>query len=275
MPASTAARLVSGSRPERIWIRATLNVEAFAMLMRYSLRLFLGRGEQRVELAGFVQRIKIVAAADMGRADENLRIGAPAAGALDHLFAYVPVSTDVDLVEAYTLSRQQVLRILTIGAVANGIDVDRGHDDAKGLVDWLYGRSPRIGNPGENQHIDIGGAGAQQSPGAAVDRSAGSEHVVDEDQPAAGDGGLALVRHAERALDIGGALRPRQPDLLRRRLDALQRRRGDRDAAVRRNGGRQNGRLIEAPRPEPAPMQRHRYQRVGLGQKLAAGVADP
>src|SRR6202030_61750 len=101
------------------------------MLMRYSLRLFLGHGEQRVELAGFVQRIKIVAAADMGRADEDLRIGAPPACALDHLFAYVPVSAGIDLVEAYTLLRQQVLRILAVRAVANGIDVDRGHDDAK------------------------------------------------------------------------------------------------------------------------------------------------
>src|SRR6202166_635860 len=199
------------------------------MLMRYSLRLFLGSGEQRVELAGFVQRIKIVAAADMGRADENLRIGAPSARALDHLFTYVPVSIGVYLVEAYTLSRQQVLRILAIRAVADGIDVDRGHDDAKGLVDWLYGRSPRIGNPGENQHIDIGGAGAQQRPGAAVDRGAGGQHVVDEDPPAAGDGGLALVRHAQRAPHVGGALGPRQPDLLRRRLDPLEGGRGDRE----------------------------------------------
>src|SRR5580692_12000480 len=130
----------------------------------------------------------------MSRADEDLRIGAPPAGALDHLFAYVPVSTDVDLVEAYTLSRQQVLRILAIRAVANGINIDRGHDDAKGLVDWLYGRSPRIGNPGENQHVDIGSAGPRQRPGAAVDRGAGGEHIVDQDEPAAGDCGLALVR---------------------------------------------------------------------------------
>src|SRR4029077_17256740 len=150
------------------------------------------------------ERIKIVAAADMGRADENLRIGAPPAWRRDDVLPEVQRSTGVDLVEAYTLSRQQVLRILAIRAVTNGIDIDRGHDDAKGLVDWLYGRSPRIGNPGENQHIDIGGAGAQQSPGAAVDRGARGEHVVDKDQPAAGDGGLALVRHAERALDIGG-----------------------------------------------------------------------
>src|SRR5580693_4561260 len=128
-----AARLASGSRPERIWIRAILNFESMA------IRLVLGRREQRVELARFVKRIKIVAAADMGRADEDLRIGAPPARALDHLFTHVPVSTDVDLVEAYTLSRQQVLRILAIGAVANGINIDGCHDDAKILVDWLYG----------------------------------------------------------------------------------------------------------------------------------------
>src|SRR5580692_9828806 len=202
----------------------------------------------------------------MSRADEDLRIAARAARALDHLFAYVPVSTGVDLVEAYTLSRQQVLRILAIRAVANGINIDRGHDDAKGLVDWLYGRSPRIGNPGENQHVDIGGAGANECPGAAVDRGAGGQHVVDEDQPAARDGGLALVRHPKRTLHVGGALGPRQPDLLRRRLDPLEGGRGDRNAAVRRNRGRQRGRLVEAPRPKPPPMQRYRYQRIGFGQ---------
>src|SRR4029077_13676713 len=155
-----------------------------------------------------------VAAADMGGADEDLRIGAPPARARDHRFAYIPVSTGVDLVEAYTLSRQQVLGLLAIGAVANGIDVDGSHDDAKGLCDWLYGRSPRIANPGENQHIDIGGAGPNERPGAAVDRSVGSQHVVNQDEAAAGDRGLALVRHAKRALDVGSPLRPRQPDLL-------------------------------------------------------------
>ena len=114
-----------------------------------------------------------------------------------------------------------------------------------------------------------------QRPGAAVDRGAGGQHVVDEDQPAPGDGGLALVRHAKRALHVGRALGPRQPDLLCRRLDPLEGCRGNRDAAVRRDGCRQHGRLVEAPRPKPAPMQRHRHQRVGLGQQLAAGLADP
>src|ERR1700688_1140362 len=117
---------------------------------------FLGRGDERIELARLVERIEIVAAADMGRADEDLRIGAAAACAFDHLFAYVPVPADVDLVEAYTFSREQFLRVLAIGAVADGINIDRGHDGAQMLFDWLYGRSSRIGNPGENQHIDIG-----------------------------------------------------------------------------------------------------------------------
>src|ERR1700688_3435624 len=71
--------------------------------------------------------------------------------------------------------------------------------------------------------------------------------------PARGDGVLALIRHAKRALHVGGALGPRQPDLLRRRLDPLEGCRRNRDAAVRRNGGRQHGRLGEAPRPQSPP----------------------
>src|SRR5258708_26438427 len=108
--------------------------------------------------------------------------------------------------EAYTLSGEKFLCILAIGTIADGVDVDRSHGNAQLISNWLYGRSPRVGNPGENQHIDIGGAGPQQRPGAAVDRGAGGQHVVDENEPAAGDGGLAAVRHAKCALDIGGAL---------------------------------------------------------------------
>src|SRR6516225_2412004 len=104
-------------------MRATLKVEAFAVLMALLPALVLGCSEQRIELARLVERVEIVAAADMGRADENLRESAAAACALDHLIADVP-AVHVDLVEAYTFLREQVLGVGAIGAVLDGIDVD-------------------------------------------------------------------------------------------------------------------------------------------------------
>ena len=74
-----------------------------------------------------------------------------------------------------------------------------------------------------------------------------------------------LRRHAERALHVGGPLGSRQPDLLRRRLDALERAGGTGTPLARRDCGGQHGRLVEAPRPQaaasaaaPAPARRPR-----------------
>src|SRR5204862_5102657 len=64
----------------------------------------------------------------MYRADENLRIGAAAVGALNHLFANVAFAGDVDLMEAYAFTRKQVLGVCAIRAVLHGIDVDGRHD---------------------------------------------------------------------------------------------------------------------------------------------------
>jgi hypothetical protein len=56
--------------------------------------------------------------------------------------------------------------------------------------------------------------------------------IIDENEGAAGDGGLAVTGHAKRALDIGGALGSRQPNLLCGRLDPLERAGGDRYAGL-------------------------------------------
>src|SRR5579872_6548387 len=94
-------------------------------------RSFTGRllelRQQRIELTGLVEGIEIVAAADMGRADEYLRKCAASVGARDHLLAFVPVGADVDLMKAYALTAEQFLGVEAIRAVANGIDIDSGH----------------------------------------------------------------------------------------------------------------------------------------------------
>src|ERR1700733_2909824 len=66
--------------------------------------------------------------------------------------------------------------------------------------------------------------------------------VVDQYEAAACDRGVALRRYAKRTLDIGGAFRPGQPDLLHRRLDALERGGRDRQAAFGRDRGGKHGR---------------------------------
>ena len=74
----------------------------------------------------------------MSRADENLRVGAAAVGAFDHLLAYVPVTGGIDLMETDALAGQEFLGVRAIGAIQNGIDVDRGHDGTKILSPGVY-----------------------------------------------------------------------------------------------------------------------------------------
>ena len=92
--------------------------------------------------------------------------------------------------------------------------------------------------------------------------------------------GLAVGRHAERALDVLRAGRLREPDLLRRRLHPLERVVGHRQRRPCRPADHllllgEQRRLVEPPRPLPAPVQRHRHQRVGLAQERAPGVRHP
>jgi hypothetical protein len=75
-------------------------------------------------------------------------------------------------------------------------------------------------------------------PGSAT-RAKMSTSTLAAPAPAAGDFGLAVLGHAERALHVLGALGPSQADLLRRRLDPFERSGRDRHAACRRNGRRQ------------------------------------
>src|SRR5262245_62314781 len=76
--------------------------------------------------------------------------------------------------------------------------------------------------------------------------------------------GLAFGRHAEGTLDILRAFGLAEPDLLRRGFDAFE-------GAVRHHATARRGddlgqqrRLVEAPRPLPAPVQRHWNEGVGI-----------
>ena len=66
-----------------------------------------------------------------------------------------------------------------------------------------------------------------------------------------------------------------EPDLLRRGLDALERPVRHHPAARLGDDLGQQRRLVEAPRPLPPPVQRHRNEGVGVGEELAAGMRHP
>src|SRR5579863_3278706 len=96
-------------------------------------------GEQRVELAAFLERVELVAAADMRCADEDLRDRGASVGARDHLLAHLRIRRDVDLAEFHALAREQLLCPMAIGAILLRIDFDRSHNDALILSEaYLY-----------------------------------------------------------------------------------------------------------------------------------------
>src|SRR6185503_15166246 len=84
-------------------------------------------GEERIELAGRIELMQVVAAADMHCADEDLRNRIAAVRPFHHLAAQVPVSADVDLLEVDALAFQQGLGGVAIGAIPGGVDFDRRH----------------------------------------------------------------------------------------------------------------------------------------------------
>jgi hypothetical protein len=77
------------------------------------------------------------------------------------------------------------------------------------------------------------------------------------------------------ALHVLCAGRLIEPDLLGRRLDALERRVGDRaHARLGDDLGEQRG-LVETPCPLPPPMQWHGHKCVGIGKQRPAGICHP
>src|SRR5262249_30268160 len=89
--------------------------------------LVVGRIQQRIEAAGIIEGVKLVASADVLIADEDLRHGRLSIRTGHHLCAKLPISTDVDLRELNTLAVEQFLRPLAILAIGSDVDLDRAH----------------------------------------------------------------------------------------------------------------------------------------------------
>src|SRR4029079_13854921 len=87
-----------------------------------------GDGQNLVELALAVKRVKVVAAADVALADEDLRHARAALRLRQHLVAPLGRSGDLDLRNGAALLLQKVLRRHAVGAP--GLGIDRHHRSA-------------------------------------------------------------------------------------------------------------------------------------------------
>src|SRR4051794_29663368 len=83
--------------------------------------------EHRVELAGAVERVKIVAAADRLAVDEDLRHRSPSFRLLRHFDPLARLHHDVDFLELNALLIEELLGACAIRAPGAGIDDDFGH----------------------------------------------------------------------------------------------------------------------------------------------------
>ena len=154
-----------------------------------------------------------------------------------------PVAGHVDLRERHALARQQFLCRDAIGAIRRRVNLDLDHvarcSGASIRRCHYMGAAPPSTTRANTSTSTCAAPAAQQRPRAGIDGRAGGEHVVDQDQPASRDLGLAVRRHAEGALHVAGALGLRQPDLLGVALTRLSAHVGDRHAAASRDRLRQ------------------------------------
>ena len=243
-------------------------------------RCRLSAVQQRIELARVVERIEIVAAADMGRADEDLRHGGAAVGALRSSCARSSRSRATSISVKATLFFSEAPWLEAIGAIRRGVDFDWRPWSicAVGLRDdsqFIWGCAPRR-QPARTPHVDAAGAGPQQRPRAGVRGGAGGQHVVDQHQAAARRPRPCARRHAgTRPAHSARARHCDSPTccaVALTRLSAASATGTPLSCAI---ALAQQRRLVEAARPQPPPVQRHRHQRVGVRQQLAPGARHP
>src|SRR5207253_430946 len=77
-----------------------------------------------------LQRHQVFASADVHVADEDLRNGRSASGALDHQLLHLAAEVDRDLLILDALGLEQQFRPPTIGTEGLGVDLDNRHAGA-------------------------------------------------------------------------------------------------------------------------------------------------
>src|SRR5262249_27630817 len=107
-----------------------------------------------------------------------------------------------------------------------------------------------VGNQRQSQDIDTRGTGTPQGTGAGAHRRPGRNDIVDEHDPGAGE--ISAGCHREGSGNVLPALLATQTDLRRGAAAAAQHQGREANTGAAAHLVRQNGRLIEAARDEPA-----------------------
>ncbi len=127
----------------------------------------------------------------------------------------------------------------------------------------------------QHQHINPLGSGLFEDAGAGVHCGAGGEHVVNQHDVAIPDQIFPARCEHEGSGNIGPALLFAQPHLGAGGAMTLER------EDINGNGGeaghfeRQQGRLVEAPVPQPCAGQGDGKQKIGISEKIPAGQHHP
>src|SRR5262245_7955407 len=125
MSLAAASTFACGERAERIWIKAARKVE----LLTEAVISSSSRSEQRIELAGFLERVKLVAAAHVRSSDKYLRGRGMPVRPLDHFGPPLTIAGHIDLGESDALAVQKFLGPIAIGAIRARVNDDVRHDE--------------------------------------------------------------------------------------------------------------------------------------------------
>jgi len=132
-----------------------------------------------------------------------------------------------------------------------------------------------IGDHRDHEHIHALRARPTQNTRAGTRGRPRRDHIVDKKDTPSRDALPASGRDCKSSGHIALALKTRKADLARRRPLPFENLRLVADAGETRHLAGQNGGLVEAPREEPAPRQRHRNDDLGVEEKLAASLNKP
>ena len=84
-------------------------------------------GEERVELTASFEGVEIIATADVGVINPDLRDRVAPAGLLAHLGSEISPACHIDFLEPGALAAQQVLGHVAEAAISCGVDLDFWH----------------------------------------------------------------------------------------------------------------------------------------------------
>ena len=216
-------------------------------------------------------------AADVGRADENLRHCPAAMRALNHFGPSRRVAHDIDLGKADAFPGKQFLCREAIGAERRGVDFDGHFGPEFGQPRYMIRAHGAPGQPWQKPGHRRSRAPARSKIRAQVSRVAPSVRTSStSSRRLPRTCGRASPRHPEGALDIGGHARSCvSPTCWRVARIRLSRSWATGTPLMRETVCARVAAWVETARPQPAPMQGHWNERIGLAQELAPGGGHP